>query len=173
MARRTRGRFVRPSPKTKIWIGAGVGQTTIAGSTVVLVSTLSAGALLLRPFTVLRTRMNIGYFSDQNAATETPFGDFGIMVVTENAVAIGITAIPSPGSTGGDPDADWYVHQAVMSRLQFGSSVGFVEAAEQYEVDSKAMRKVGPNEDLALVFTQESTVGAVIVTHGRMLVQLH
>ena len=64
MARRVaRARFVRPAPRTKMWIGAGVGITTALGSTTQLISLLSAGALLLRPFTILRTHQEVFWFS--------------------------------------------------------------------------------------------------------------
>ena len=67
MANRTR-RFVRPAPKTKIWIGAGAGTTVLAASSATLVSVLNAGALALRPFTILRTRMDLLVASDQTGA---------------------------------------------------------------------------------------------------------
>ncbi len=75
MARRSaRVRFTRPAPKTKIWIGNGLDLTVLASNAATLVSTLSAGALLLRPFTVLRTRIVIHSESDQITATEVPAG---------------------------------------------------------------------------------------------------
>ena len=85
MARRgvSRG-FVRPPKRTVMWIGAGIGLGTFAGSTLALVSTLSAGALLLRPFTVMRTRMDLLIATDQAAADETPHGSYGKIVATSS-----------------------------------------------------------------------------------------
>ncbi len=85
MARRTRGRFIRPAPRTKIWIGAGVGATSVGSLATVLISSLSAGALALRPFTVLRTHLLIGIHSDQSVSVEDMVGSFGHIVVTEAA----------------------------------------------------------------------------------------
>ena len=175
MARRTsRVRFTRPAPKTKIWIGAGVGDVTIVASANAIVSSLSAGALLLRPFTILRTRMLINYESDQAAVSERGFGSLGRIVVSSQAVAAGATAIPDPGTISGDPDADWFVHQPCMFSFLFLDSSGFTDMGSlPYVIDSKAMRKVGPNQDVVTMFSEEGAKGAVLTTQGRMLVQLH
>ena len=131
MARRTaRVRFARPAPKTKMWIGAGVGEQTITGSAVQLLFSLSAGALLLRPFTVLRSRMLVCYESDQKATTERSFGAFGVIVVIDQATAIGATAVPDPGTIGGDPEADWFIHQTVATSLVHQTNVGFDPRAQ-------------------------------------------
>ncbi len=173
MARRSRSRFVRPNPRTKMWIGAGVGQDTIVSATKTLISTLSAGALLLRPFTILRTRQLIFYSSDQITAIEGPFGSYGKIVVTDTAAAIGVTAVPNPDTTAGDPDADWFVHESFASRFTFASAVGIMDIGYVTTVDSKAMRKVGPDDNVVSMFTQIPTVGALLITQGRMLIQLH
>ena len=176
MARRAaRGRFVRPNPRTKMWIGAGVGRTTIVAGSKQFISSLSAGALLLRPFTILRTRMLISFFSDQEAADEGPFGSYGRIVVTDTAAAVGVTAIPDPGSTTGDPDAGWFVHQPVWTQLQIigGISAAIVSSPNSYVVDAKAMRKVGPDDNIVSMFSEEAGVGAFLTTQGRMLIQLH
>jgi len=176
MARRTRGRFVRPSPRTKIWIGSGVGSTTQASAGSVLVSSLSAGALALRPFTILRTRVVIQYESDQTGASERAQGTYGKIVVTEAASAVGVTAIPNPSGIDGDPDSDWFVWQAMQNSFQFISGVG-VHAGNavnrEYVIDSKAMRKVGADDDIATVFDQQTSNGSILFTNGRMLIQLH
>ena len=172
MARRPT-RFVRPQPRTKVWIGAGVGLTSINVSTKQLISVLSAAALAFRPFTILRTRMLLSWMSDQDAANETPEGDVGIMVVTETVSTIGVTAVPDPSSTDGDVDADWFVHQPVFQRLSFSSGVGFNVVDRQYVIDSKAMRKVGPTDDIVTVSSETGGFGAFLSTRGRMLIQLH
>ena len=172
--RRSVSRFVRPAPRTKMWIGSGVGQTTIVANATALIASLSAGALLLRPFTILRTRQLIGFTTDQAAVTERPQGLYGQIVVTDSASSIGATAIPDPSSTDGNPEADWFVHQECLTKFTFLSSVGFDEGGlVQYVVDSKAMRKVGPQDDVVSMFSETGVFGAVLFTRGRMLIQLH
>jgi len=174
MARRfTRGKFVRPSPRTKMWIGSGVGQTVIVANSKHLVGSLSAGALLLRPFTILRTRMLLTYESDQIAASEVSFGTYGQIVVTDAASAIGVTAIPDPDTISpGNPEADWFVLQSVYVSFSRGAS-GVLLAERQYEVDSHSMRKVGPDDDVVEMFSEAGALGAILSTQGRRLIQLH
>ena len=175
MARRSRSRFVRPPVRTKMWIGAGVGRSTITASSKTFVASLSAGALLLRPFTILRTRMLISLFSDQEAADEGPFGSYGRIVVTDTAASVGVTAIPDPGSTTGDPDADWHVHQPVWQQLFIIGAISAVVTSgpTNWIVDSKAMRKVGPDDNIVSMYSDESGVGSFLTTQGRTLIQLH
>ena len=173
MARR-HTRFVRPAPRTKIWIGAGLGKTTIVATSKTLLGSLNAAALALRPFTVLRTRLLLGIETDQVSADEVGFGAYGEIVVTSDASAIGATAIPDPGRIAGDADAPWYVHQPMAYSFQTLSGAGFDPLMMiQYVVDSKAMRKVGPNDDLVSIYSEEGSVGAVITVLGRQLIQLH
>ena len=177
MARR-HSRFIRPQPRTKMWIGNGVGEENIAGSTKVLSSTLSAGALLLRPFTILRTHLLIQARSDQSTAVESVVAAYGEMVVTDTAAAIGATAVPNPSGISGDPEADWFLWQAIA--FQFFIDINGTDGigldgsnGVSYAVDSKAMRKVGPDDNVVAVTVSELATGFVLVTQGRMLIQLH
>ncbi len=175
MARRfSRSRFVRPAPKTKQWIGFGVGLDTLVGDTSQLLGTYTTGTKGLRPFTILRTHMDILVFSDQQAATEAPAASFGCIIVTETAASIGITAIPNPSGVTGDPESDWFVWQALSTSFVFGTAVGVDGGTgHHYIIDSKAMRKVGPDDDMAMVTDCEFAAGMKIITNGRQLVQLH
>ncbi len=179
MARRVqRARFTRPTPRTKMWIGTGVGQTSIASSAKVLVATLSAGALLLRPFTILRTHMLLQVRTDQGTAIETVIASLGKTVVTDTAAALGVTAVPDPSAISGDPEADWYLWQAIVNTfwIDINGTDGIGvdgNLGVQYMIDSKAMRKVGPDDDVVIVVSNDSAVGFVMVTQGRMLIQLH
>ena len=171
MALRTRTRFVRPAPRTSLWIGAGLGNTTLVGSSKQLIGSLNAAALLLRPFTVVRTRLDVRFESDQAAASEKPTGALGFIVLNDNATAIGPTAVGGPVT---EPNADWFAYQGLLTHFQFLSSVGFQgDASAFFVVNSKAMRKVGPDQDIAIVTELRSASGAVIAMEGRMLVKLH
>ena len=172
MARRTR--FVRPAPRTKMWIGSGVGVVVVTGAITAVISTLSAGALLLRPFTILRTRLDVLYKTDQIAATETPHGSLGKIVVTETAAALGVTALPNPSGVDGDPEASWFVWQGMSAGFQFGSGVAFDgNSGQHYSIDSKSMRKVGPDDDIVTLYDNQVASGAQMVFMGRQLIQLH
>ena len=172
MAHRVRGRgFVRPLKKTMIWIGLGGGvQNVTAAKDLMFV--LNAAALLLRPFTILRSHLEIWIQSDQTVATEQFVGVLGHIIVKEIASGIGVTAVPGPVA---EIDSDWYIHQPIENTFLLGDATGFQGGAgRRYSVDSKAMRKVGTQEDAVTVLENTtSAVGANIAVRGRQLVQLH
>ena len=173
MARRS-SRFIRPVPRTKMWIGYGTAPQVLAGSTTTLFASYSAGALLLRPFTILRTLAEILFTSDQEAVDENTVGSLGEIVVTDTAAALGVTALPNPSSIDGDPEASWYVWQALHNKfvIDTGSQINGA-AGQRYTIDSKAMRKVGPDDDSATLIDIQSAPGALVFMHGRQLIQLH
>ena len=146
-------------------VDAAVGGT--------LVGSLNAAALALRPFTIVRTRFLVGILSDQAAVSESQVGAFGMAVVSDQAAAIGVTAIPMPIT---DMSSDlWFVHQLMYSDFQIDSSVGFQsDAMHQYVIDSKAMRKVEVGEDIVLVTERSGTGdGILTIVGGRALVKVN
>ena len=88
-------------------------------------------------------------------------GAIGVGVVSDEALGVGITAIPTPYS-----DADWsgwLVWESFAIHLEVLDATGFdVGAALRINVDSKGMRKLGATESLVLV--AESQVGAFDVS---------
>ncbi len=89
--------------------------------------------------------------SDQQIATETQIAAFGLCVVSDQALAIGITAVPTPVT---DLGSDlWFVHQMTFNDFTFASAASYQSSAGRiYEIDSKAMRKVNDDQDIVLVF---------------------
>jgi len=171
--RNARGRIGQRSDRQPVWFFIRVSTTAVAGgSTAVLLSTFNAAALLLRPFTIIRTHLLLQMSTDQSIASELFVGAYGMQVVTEQAAAAGIASVPTPIS---ETDADFFVYQPVIDSFLFADATGIVEPSGiQYSIDSKAMRKVGINEDLST--TIESTSGSdggLITVIGRMLVKLH
>ncbi len=174
MARRSnRTRFVRPAPRSMIWVGAGITNLAVAASSATLIGTLNAAALLLRPFTVVRTRLVIQFISDQTAVTEFTQAAYGLQVVTEAAATAGIASIPTPIT---EVNADYFVYQPLMQNFAFVSGVGILSNQGQgnyWTVDSKAMRKVDVDDDIVQTVELRSATGADIAVEGRMLVKLH
>ena len=175
MARRVT-RFVRPPKKTVMWIGMSslAGGTVVAAGTSVLLTTLSAGALLLRPFTVMRSRGVIRWISDQSGAAESSSGAYGRVVVTDSASAAGVAAIPTPT---GEPEASWFVYQPLIQEFTFVSGVGIALAegsSSYWSFDSKSMRKVGIDDDVVgIISNRNGTNGSLVEVVGRQLIQLH
>ena len=95
-------------------------------------------------------------------------------MVTQAASAVGVTAIPNPSGISGDPEAGWFLWQALSTRFVFKSGVGVDgNAGFHYIIDSRSMRKVGSDDDIVAIYDNETGVGASLQTNGRMLVQLH
>ena len=155
-----------------VWFQFPFASTSLsASSTQVLQYALNAAALELRPFTVTRTRFNWSVLSDQSAATEDFIGNFGMCVVSDQAVAVGVAAIPTPAT---DQGSDlWFLIQPWIGRFSLvGSEIN--QDLRPMEIDSKAARKVDIGQDV--VGTVEAGIGGsgcIVRTVGRMLVKLH
>ena len=154
-----------------MWIELGTVASTLSGApTAVLASSLNAAGLALRPFTVIRTRGWLEVHSDQIASSESYVGDFGMCVVSDQAVAVGVTAVPTPLT---DKGSDlWHVYEQLGSRLFAGDGTGTNELGVQKFFDSKAMRKVNDDQDLIAVVENE-IAGCIVTFSGRILIKLH
>jgi len=170
---RRRTPFVRAkSDRQSVWIGFDISETAVGGNTVVLVGVLNAAALALRPFTVVRSRLEILWNSDQFTATEEIHGAFGAIIVSDQATAAGVASIPDPITNS---DAPFFIYEPFITRFNFLTSAGFESNGGFHQtVDSKSMRKVGSNEDLAFVaVNSDAAHSAVVSITGRVLIKLH
>ncbi len=171
MARHLPRQMVR-SQRSNVWLFWEVNPVVVAAASSVLVASLNAAALALRPFTVIRTHLVFHAETDQSAASELNQGAMGMVVVSDQASATGAGATPNPI---GNADAPWFVYQPWIDSFLLGDATGFIESTGiQYDVDSKAMRKVGINEDIIMeVENGSAAAGATITVQGRVLVKLH
>ena len=167
---RSRGRL--GEARKTLWLFIDTVQSTLSGApTAVLTNQLSAAALALRPFTVIRTRGIMHVISDQAVSTELYGADLGFAVVSEQASAIGVTAVPTPLT---DKGSDlFFVYEQAFSRFEFKTGVGIEGATGVlHRFDSKAMRKVDGDQDVVVTVENEIS-GSIIVTSGCMLIKLH
>jgi len=164
--------LVRGVKRTSMWIGSRLTLTTVTAGTPTLLATLNAAALAQRPFTIIRTHVMLSIATDQTASAEFVQGALGFQVVTDKAAAAGVASVPTPL---GQPDADFFVYQPFQDRFVIFDSTGTQEmngAGNVWMIDSKAMRKVGPDDDVAV--TIENIVnGYVVALEGRILIKLH
>ncbi len=157
--------------RESVWIGGTDVRTAIATATTAsLVTSLNAAALALRPFTVVRTRGFMYLMSDQAAAAEFQTVAVGMAVVSDQAVAIGVTALPTPVT---DSASDlWYLYEWLA-----GNATDLTDLAiggQFKEIDSRAMRKVEDGQDVVmLVESGAQTNGMNIHTFQRTLIKLH
>jgi len=162
------GRMRRQS----LWGNMTTAKTSIGTSqTAVLSHSLNSVALNLRPFTVVRVRLHWFVRSDVVTGGEIWGGAVGVCMVSDQASAIGVTAVPTPVT---DQGSDlWFVFDAAYGR--FGGTA-VEEVGLMRDVDSRAMRKVEEGQDMITV--QESGIAATSISMdsvlgGRFLIKLH
>ncbi len=172
MPRNTRVVRGRSARRLNSWIGIIFNDTAVAFSTSILLGSLNAAGLALRPFTIVRTHILLRVKSDQQAADESALGALGGIVAGEPAVAAGASSLPTPATS---TDSSWFMWQPWITDFTIASSVGFSsEEGRQYLVDSKGMRKVNDDEDVAfLLENADGAHGVDVSVVGRMLVKLH
>jgi len=162
------------SRRSTVWLAQKpLIDVAAAADSATFISALDTFGKSLLPFTIVRTHVALRVRSDQLSASESYQMGFGGSVVSDQATTIGITAIPNPIS---DQNSDlFFIHRLEFGELLLASAVGFEEnGAKTIQIDSKAMRKVGPEEDVVFCMETGSVSGGIIVTTGiRMLVKLH
>ncbi len=167
-------RSFRRSRRETRWLSLPVVRTTLASSSsAAIILVLTAAEKAERPFTIVRTRLIMHVLSDQVAASETYQVALGGAVVSDQAVGIGVTAVPTPQT---DRLSDlWFLYEDVCAQVIIGATSTIQEpAGTQVRVDSRAMRKVEEGEDI--IFTLENSSigdGTITTVAGRMLVKLH
>jgi len=171
-----RKRFVRggKSVRETSWVFVDPTVTQLAAAnTAVIVGISNAALLALRPFTVIRVHGFFGISADQATADESIAAAVGYSVVSDQAGAIGVTAVPTPFT---DLGSDlWFVHQIMMARTEFQSGTGVnFNTVRGGAYQSKAMRKVNDDETIAITIETASTSSGLFVHHAaRMLIKLH
>ena len=158
-----------------LWGDLGEASTTLPGANSgALVNVTGATLLAIRPWTVVRVRGLWHVESDQSAASETYSVAFGAAVVTDQAAAIGVTAVPTPSIDAGSDS--WLLYERIMGTFEFGDATGFQTAGGvQKEFDSRAMRKVEDGSQLVFVIENGAVTaaGCIARTFARVLIKLH
>ena len=171
MARRLQRQFNRTSRPNRGWAGlAPAATTSIPAASKVLVAafTLDNDGI---DETVLRTVGLLTVASDQDTSDEQQFGALGIIVVTDVAIATGITAIPDPVSEVGDDG--WLLYVPFGSMLRVQDQTGFSpDWGQRYPFDSKAKRVVHSGFSLAVVVANAGTHGIDVRVAFRLLSQV-
>jgi len=175
-ARRS-GRILRGGSmrRESLWLEIVPTSTGLgAASTAVLFGGFSADLLGQRPFTIIRTRLNWHVSTDQEIGDEIQQVAMGIAIVSDQALAIGVTAVPTPFT---DISSDlWFLHDIIaMRNLLVGAGATFLNPLGiNKDVDSRAMRKVEEGQDLAFSLeTSSQSSGVNVLKAGRMLIKLH
>ncbi len=147
VARRTRQNFPQRSRRQPTtWSRLiSIAAITIPTVSKILLGTINLGNPGISE-TVRRTRGVVSVASDQGAAFEDQSGAFGMIVVSDLAIAAGIVSIPSPVANGNDDG--WFVWQPFVQGGAAGSSG---HTSVEWEFDSKGMRRVQEGFTVAIV----------------------
>jgi len=130
------------------------GYTAVAASTKVLLGSFTS----TRTETAIRTRGMISVKTDTPASAEVQLGAFGVVVVSDAALAAGAASIPGPVTDA--QDEGWMVWQPFMqSHLVAGLTV-VTMLSKEYQFDSKAARRVDLGYSLALMVENASASNA-------------
>ena len=166
-----RGRVVRRAQRRQVtWVGPAEQSflNVATGGTTLIASFTPDTAGLPKP-TVVRTRGMVGVLPQLFSADLSIVGAFGLCVVSSQALAQGAGSIPGPFDDAGWDG--WFVWGSFNYHLDFASEASKFRAMQEYEVDSKAMRKISDNE--AIVFMAESQSGAFQISMPlRLLLKL-
>ena len=132
-------------------------------------ATLLSSILIEAPVTVMRTRGMMSIKPQSFSADLDIVGAFGIAVVTVEAFTAGVASVPEPFT-----DADWggwMVWRSFNLHLEQVTNAGLLLGSWNFEIDSKAMRKVTGNE--IIVAVAESQAGAYAIADStRTLIKL-
>ena len=156
--------------RSTFWIQIVSAQTTLSAAGGAIITAASAGLLAFRPFTIVRTRMTFLLRSDQTAAVEYQAAAYGQVVVSDQALAIGVTAVPTPVTDGGSDL--FFAYQLMFAG--HSDLTDRMNPAALYQLDSKAMRKVEEGQTVIGVGEHDGiTQGTVLMSGGRQLIKLH
>jgi len=172
MARRDfrRGAAAIRSRRETSWLNIPAASATMAAVGGTIMASLTVPEKARRPFTIVRTYLEVMVSTDQLGADEFQIAAVGLAVVSDQAEAIGITAIPTPAS---DADSDlWFLHQWVMADFAFLDATGTQNVGNHYSIDSKAMRKVNDSQDVVVVAEFDAaSFGLTVRLAGRILIK--
>ena len=93
-------------------------------------------------------------------------------VVTDQAAAIGVTAVPTPIT---DQASDnWFLWEPWAQGFVVATNIGIQsQGFTRYDFDSKAMRKVDDGDTAVVVMQNNAAVGLEFLMMFRMLLKLH
>ena len=166
MAVRRHSRIVRSAVRQTTWVQSvdNTDHLALAAATSLFDQFFVSGD----PTTIVRTRGLLTVFSDQSVGSETPFGAVGMGIVSDEAAAAGAASIPAPYSNAAWDG--WFVHQPFAAPMRFADATGFADYSQSYVIDSKAMRKLSPDDTVVVMVENASAAdGLLFVLQFRML----
>ena len=169
---------VRRAPRRKTSWEFGPGGTAVTTISAPTTTVIGGGvAAAENGLTLVRLRGSLqAYLKTGDGANAGFHCTFGIGIASADAFAVGVTALPNPGDDPGWPGwLYWRVFDIHAFSATIAESFGPNGLASvQFEVDSKAMRKLGINETIfaSLQTIEAGTSTMSIFFESRALVKL-
>ena len=168
----SRGRFPRnQSPRKTVW---NEGPGTLTNNGVYAASTtaiIGLGQTSLAGITLARIRgyVELGLQSS-SAAGDGYVGAIGLGIVNQPAFVAGVASMPAPVDEVAWGGWMWHQYFSLLAPTAAQTS----ENRIAFELDTKAMRKMGPDETvfLSIQITERGTATLEAVAGTRMLVML-
>ena len=111
--------------------------------------------------TLMRSRGEVQASIDGPVDGDAVVASVGLIVVTEEQLAVGVTAVPNPAD---DLDAEWIWHGFILLQAQAGTAVGASlnvgQVAGRLSVDSKAMRRMKQGQSVVFVGDNNALAGS-------------
>ncbi len=151
MANRTFQRSRTPRRRAE-WSSTVVQSSVLALGNAQSVGSVSVGIGFTESNTIARIRGHVVASQNTAAAANSMLLGIGLIVVSENAFTVGGAAsMPGPLT---DINASWLWHNILaFGPTQAGAvSDNAITMNQRVEIDSKAMRKVGPDDALAFIW---------------------
>ena len=160
---RVQSRRALPSVARRRTTWAGIHSlvwTALGADTLVNAGGFTAAGLTNIPkSTLIRVRGILGIRADQNANIEEAMGAMGICVVTDAALTAGGASFPDPVD---DSAADyWQTWQAFVAPGLTGTSAAATTWQSVVDIDSKAQRKLGDLDAIAIQIKNANAVGGL------------
>ncbi len=167
----SRRQFPARSQRTTLW-NQGPGSQTSTSFSSSTTSVLGLGQTALGGVTLVRLRGNMQALLNLGGGGEGFHCAIGLGVVTNDAFSVGgVTSLPNPFD---DIDWTWWYHRIfdVHSRSSFNSADP--GGLFNLDIDSKAMRKMKPNETVfaSLQVIESGTASMDVYFDTRMLFKL-
>jgi len=155
-----RGRVRVAAKRSRVWIGTPTNFFQLAGGTTSFSTIVTEAQLqnLGKP-TIARCRGQLLVNMDRSAevAEDRALVGMGLTLVSNQAVAVGATAIPSPIANDEWPWLWYYTSSLKTPTTLTEDEQGF--RWERIEVDSKSMRKAPPDHVMVFVVDVVSVAG--------------
>ena len=150
-----RRQFRRSSTPNRSWGGAfSTANVAVAANTKILLGSFTPSNPNIDE-TVLRTVGSIWVGSDQTGSVEDVIGAFGLIIVTDLALAAGAASIPGPITDIADDG--WFVYQPFVGQFRTVSAAGYTSPdGTEYQFDSKAKRRTGEGQSIAIMVQNAS-----------------